>query len=368
MSYFYGKQRVLMKMHNFSAGPSILPQEVLAEAAQGIVDYQGSGLGIIEMSHRGKHFMAVMDEAMALVHELTGLGDEYGVIFLSGGASTQFFQIPMNLLDTNEKACYVETGTWAKNAIKEAGIFGRVEIIASSADKNFTYIPEISTIPQDSKYLHITSNNTIYGTQYHRYPDAGSVPVVIDMSSDIFSRKTDYSQFGLVYAGAQKNMGPAGTVLVIVRKDLLGHVSRRLPTMVDYRVHIEKGSMFNTPPVFPIYVSMLMMRWIKSVGGVAEIEKRNDAKAALLYGEIDRNTLFKGTTSVNDRSQMNVCFVTEDPDHTAEFLKICDENSIYGIKGHRSVGGFRASLYNALPLESVAYLVKLMQEFEASKM
>lgn len=355
-------------MHNFSAGPSILPQEVLEEAAQGIVNYQNSGLGIIEMSHRGKHFVAVMDEAMSLVHELTALGDEYGVVFLSGGASTQFFQIPMNLLDENARACYVETGTWAKNAIKEAGLFGQVEIIASSADKNFTYIPEIPAIPGDARYLHITSNNTIYGTQYHDYPDAGSIPVVCDMSSDIFSRHTDYSRFGLIYAGAQKNMGPAGTVLVIVRKDLLGKVSRKLPTMVDYRTHIDKGSMFNTPPVFPIYVSMLMMRWIKAVGGITEIEKRNDAKAALLYGEIDRNSLFKGTTAVKDRSKMNVCFVTENPDHTSEFMQICETNGIYGIKGHRSVGGFRASIYNALPLESVAFLVKLMQQFEVSKM
>ncbi|HQW11982.1 MAG TPA: 3-phosphoserine/phosphohydroxythreonine transaminase [Saprospiraceae bacterium] len=356
-----------MKIHNFSAGPSILPREVMEEAAQGILDFNNSGLGIIEMSHRTKPFEDVRDEAVALVRELMQINDDYGVVFLTGGASTQFFQIPMNLLDTEDTACYVETGVWAKKAIKEAKLFGQIEVLSSSKEANFNYIPTDFQVPEHAKYVHITSNNTIYGTQYNAWPHANGKTVVVDMSSDIFSREVDYNQFGLIYAGAQKNMGVAGTTLVVVRKDLLGKVKRPLPSMVDYSVQIENGSMYNTPPVFPIYLSMLVLRWIKKIGGIAEIEKRNDAKAKVLYDEIDRNPLFRGTAEVEDRSKMNICFVANDATHETEFMEICKQNGIYGLKGHRSVGGFRASTYNALPIESVQFLVKLMQQFETSK-
>lgn len=352
-----------MKIHNFSAGPSIMPQEVFEEASRAVLDFNGSGLSLLEMSHRTKPFEDVMDEAHDLVRELFGLSDDYSILFLTGGASTQFFQIPMNLLNENDKAVYIDTGVWASRAIKEARNFGNTVVAASSKEANYTYIPTDYTVDPDARYLHITSNNTIYGTQQHWWPDV-SIPIVCDMSSDIFSREVPVDKFGLIYAGAQKNMGAAGVTLVVVRKDMLGHVNRVLPTMLDYRTHIDNGSMYNTPPVFSIYLSMLVMRWIKKMGGVREMEKINDAKAGILYDEIDRNPLFKGTTRTEDRSKMNVCFVMKDPSNDDAFMTLAKANGISGIKGHRSVGGFRASIYNAMPQSSVQVLVDLMQEFE----
>jgi phosphoserine aminotransferase len=355
-----------MKIHNFSAGPGILPNEVIQAAAQSVIDFNNSGLSLLEISHRSPGFEAVMEESEKLVKELLGIGDDYGVLFLSGGASTQFFMVPMNLLNENEKALYIETGVWANKAIKEAKIFGNIEVIASSKDKNFSFIPEHTQIPSDAKYLHITSNNTIYGTEYHTWPQT-EIPVVCDMSSDIFSRPIDGNKFGLIYAGAQKNMGPAGTTLVVVRKDLLGKVTRNIPSMVDYRIHIENGSMYNTPPVFPIYVSMLTMRWVKSMGGPTKMAEMNKAKADLLYNEIDQNPLFVGTVEAKDRSLMNVCFLLKDATLDNEFLEESKKAGIDGIKGHRSVGGFRASIYNAMPIESVQVLVDVMKNFSTKK-
>lgn len=352
-----------MKIHNFSAGPSIMPQEVFEEASRAVLDFNGSGLSLLEMSHRTKPFEDVMDEAHALVRELFGLPDDYNILFLTGGASTQFFQIPMNLLSESDKAVYVDTGVWANRAIKEARNFGNTVVAASSKEANYMYIPRDYTVDPDARYLHITSNNTIYGTQQHWWPEVNT-PIVCDMSSDIFSREVPVEKFGLIYAGAQKNMGAAGVTLVVVRKDMLGHVNRVLPTMLDYRTHIDNGSMYNTPPVFSIYLSMLVMRWIKKMGGVREMEKINDAKAGILYDEIERNPLFKGTARTEDRSKMNVCFVMEDSSNDEAFMALAKANGISGIKGHRSVGGFRASIYNAMPQSSVQVLVDLMREFE----
>ncbi|HQW94246.1 MAG TPA: 3-phosphoserine/phosphohydroxythreonine transaminase [Saprospiraceae bacterium] len=352
-----------MKIHNFSAGPSIMPQEVFEEASNAIIEFSGGGMSLLEISHRSKPFQDVMDEAHALVFELMGLTDDYNVVFLTGGASTQFFQIPMNLLNEGDKAMYLETGVWASRAIKEAKIFGNPIIAGSSRDSNFSYIPKDIKIDNDARYMHITSNNTIFGTQQHWWPEV-EMPLVCDMSSDIFSREFPLEKFGLIYAGAQKNMGAAGTTLVVVRKDMLGHVTRTLPTMIDYRTHIDNGSMYNTPPVFPIYVSMLVMRWIKKLGGVKKMEEINIAKAKLLYDEIDRNPLFRGTTAITDRSLMNVCFVMGDSSQEDAFMNLAKQNGISGIKGHRSVGGFRASIYNAMPQSSIQVLVDLMREFE----
>ncbi|MCO6461399.1 MAG: 3-phosphoserine/phosphohydroxythreonine transaminase [Saprospiraceae bacterium] len=352
-----------MKMHNFSAGPSIMPAEVFEEASRAILEFNGGGMSLLEISHRSKPFQDVMDEAHALVYELMGLSDDYKVVFLTGGASTQFFQVPMNLLNDGEKALYLETGVWASRAIKEAKFFGNPIIAGSSREANFNFIPKDLNIDPEARYMHITSNNTIYGTQQHWWPDV-AMPLVCDMSSDIFSREFPLEKFGLIYAGAQKNMGAAGTTLVVVRKDMLGHVNRTLPTMIDYRTHIDNGSMYNTPPVFPIYVSMLVMRWIKKMGGVKAMEDINEAKAKILYDEIDRNPLFKGTTAVEDRSRMNVCFVMEDPSKEEAFMNLAKANGISGIKGHRSVGGFRASIYNAMPQSSIQVLVDLMRDFE----
>lgn len=352
-----------MKIHNFSAGPGILPQSVLEQAAQAALNFNGTGLSLLEMSHRTKPFEAVMDEAHALVRELFNLPDNYDVCFVTGGASTQFFQVPMNLLNDDEIAAYTNTGTWADKAIKEAKAFGKIEVVASSKEQNYTFIPKDFTLSEGTKFLHITTNNTVYGTQWQSMPDV-NVPIVADMSSDIFSREIDINKFGLIYAGAQKNMGPAGVTLVIVRKDMLGHVKRYLPTMLDYRTHIKEGSMYNTPPVFPIYVAMLTMRWVKEQGGVKAMEAHNAEKARILYAEIDRNPLFKGTVAVEDRSLMNINFLLANPEHEAAFFKLCDANGISGLKGHRSVGGLRASIYNAMPLESVAFLVELMQNFK----
>ena len=352
-----------MKKHNFSAGPSILPRVAIENAAKAILDFDGIGLSLLEISHRSADFEAVNNEAEALFRELLQVPDNYKILFLGGGASTQFFQVPYNLLE--KKAGYVNTGVWANKAIKEARLFGETDVVASSEDKNFNYIPKNYTIPTDLDYLHITTNNTIYGTEYKTDIDS-PVTLVADMSSDILSRPVDVSKYGLIYGGAQKNIGPAGVTFVIVREDILGKVSRKLPSMVDYRNHIANQSMFNTPPVFAIYVVRETLRWLKSIGGVPTIQKRNEEKAALLYEEIDRNPLFEGTAVKEDRSLMNICFVMTEKyaDLAPQFLEFAKSKGMVGIKGHRLVGGFRASTYNALPKESVQALVDCMREFE----
>ncbi len=352
-----------MSVHNFFAGPAILPQEVLKEASESAWRYQDHGLSILEMSHRSKPLTAIFEETEALIHELLNIPDDYKVLFLTGGASSQFYMVPMNLLNENETAGYVDTGTWSTKAIKEAKLFGNVKVIASSEDKNFNYIPKNYEVPTDLKYLHITSNNTIYGTQMQSFADC-PVRMVIDMSSDIFSRPFDITSFDLVYAGAQKNLGPAGVTLVIVKKDILEKVERKIPSMLNYMTHVKKDSTFNTPPVYPIYVSLLTLRWIKKMGGVKVMQERNQAKADLLYGEIDRNPMFYGTTAVEDRSKMNVCFLLHDESKAEAFEAAAKDAKCVGIKGHRSVGGYRASTYNALPIESVQVLVDVMQNFE----
>jgi phosphoserine aminotransferase len=348
--------------HNFGAGPCILPQEVFKQASQAVLNFNDTGLSILEISHRAPEFVAVMDEAIALVKELLNVPAGYSVIFLQGGASLQFCMVAMNLLPEGKTAAYLETGVWAKKAISEAKLFGEVNVVASSKDKNFSYIPKDYTIPQDSVYFHCTSNNTIYGTEMHEFPKT-NIPVVCDMSSDIFSKEFNVADFDLIYAGAQKNIGPAGATLVIVKDEILGKAGRKIPSMLDYKVHIEGESMFNTPPVFSVFVSMLNLRWLKSKGGVAEIEKENIAKAKALYHEIDRNKLFTGNTAVEDRSRMSVCFVLNNPDLEKPFLKFVEEKGCIGLKGHRSAGGFRASLYNALPIISVHVLIEAMQDF-----
>lgn len=349
--------------HNFSAGPSILPQEVFQEASNGILNFNNLELSVLEISHRSKDFVEVLDRSVELVKDLLNLPDTHKPLFLTGGASSQFFMAPMNLLHADQTAHYVDTGSWSTKAIKEAKLFGQVNVLASSKEDNFSYIPKEYDIPNEGAYLHLTSNNTIYGTQYAKFPET-DLPIVCDMSSDIFSRSIEPENYGLIYAGAQKNMGPAGTTLVIVNEELLGQVDRDIPTMLDYRTHIKKNSAFNTPPVFPIYVSMLVMEWVQKNGGVAAMKKRNDAKSELMYGEIDRNPLFKGVAAKEDRSQMNATFVLNNPELAEAFLKACREADCVGLKGHRSVGGFRASMYNALPIDSVRVLVEVMQEFE----
>jgi phosphoserine aminotransferase len=348
--------------HNFGAGPGILPHEVLKQAAAAVIDFNGTGLSLLEISHRSPEFEAVLDEAIKLVKELLEVPEGYSVLFLQGGASMQFAMVPYNLLPEGGKAAYLETGVWANKALKEAKYFGEAEVVATSKENNFTYIPKDFKIPADAAYFHITSNNTIYGTQLHKFFPS-PVPVVCDMSSDIFSRKINVADFGLIYAGAQKNMGPAGVTLVIVKDDILGKTDRKIPSMLNYQTQIEGGSMYNTPPVFAIYVSMLTLNWVKSKGGVAGIEAENIAKSKVLYEEIDRNPLFKVVSVPEDRSDMNVCFVAANPEHEKPFLKLCDEKGIVGIKGHRSVGGFRASIYNALPITSIYVLIDAMQEF-----
>ncbi len=354
-----------MKKHNFSAGPAILPQPVMEQAAQAAVDFNGIGLSILEISHRSPEFTAVLDEAVTLVRDLLGLGEEYAVLFLQGGASTQFFMAAMNLLGEQETAGYLDTGSWSAKAIKEARLFGHVEVLASSREANYTHIPKDYAIAGKLKYVHLTSNNTIFGTEFHRWPET-EVPLVADMSSDIFSRPLDAKRFDVIYAGAQKNMGPAGVTLVIVRREALGTTGRTLPAMLDYNTHIAKNSSFNTPPVFPIYVSMLTMRWVKANGGLDAMARRAEERARLIYDEIDRNPLFHGTvTQPEDRSRMNATFVMteEKKDLESAFLSACKDAGIAGLKGHRSVGGFRASIYNAMPLESVQLLVDVMRDF-----
>jgi len=351
-----------MKKHNFSAGPAILPAPVSEQAAEAVRDYNGAGLSILEMSHRSPEISAMLDEAHQTVKDLLGLNDDFEVLFLSGGASSQFFMTAMNLLDEDKSAGYVDTGNWSKKAIKEAKRFGKLNLLASSAEQNYSYIPKGFDIPADSQYVHITSNNTVAGTQYHALPDT-NVPIVADMSSDIFSRPIDNSRYGLIYAGAQKNMGPAGTTLVIIRKDMLGKVKREIPTMLDYQTHITKKSAFNTPPVYPIYVCLLTMRWLKEQGGVTAMAERNAAKAKNLYNEIDSNPMFKGVVNEEDRSLMNATFVLNNKDLEGDFLAACTAANISGVKGHRSVGGFRASIYNAMPAASIELLIEVMKDF-----
>ena len=350
-----------MKKHNFSAGPSILAPEVFQKASKALLDFEGTGLSVIEISHRSPEFVRVIERARALVLEIAGLDDSYTTLFLQGGASMQFLMVPYNLLET--KAAYIDTGTWANKAQKEAALFGNAEVIASSKADGYKYIPKNVTVPTDIDYLHISTNNTIYGTEYHSLPQT-SVPLVADMSSDIFSRPLDYKQFSLIYAGSQKNLGASGSTLVIVKKDLLGKVSRKLPSMMDYQLHIKNDSMFNTPSTFAVYVNLLVLEWIQSQGGLQALGKRNRAKADLLYGEIDRNPLVVGYANKEDRSLMNVVFNLTDESTKERFDALCKEANISGIKGHRSVGGYRASIYNALPLESVQVLVDVLKEFE----
>ncbi|MEG1622087.1 MAG: 3-phosphoserine/phosphohydroxythreonine transaminase [Alistipes sp.] len=352
-----------MKKHNFNAGPSILPQEVIEAAAKAVLDFNGSGLSLLSISHRTKDFDAVMETADTLFRELLDIPANYKIIFLGGGASTQFFEVPANFLNT--KAGYVNTGVWSKKAIKEAKRYGEVQVLATSEDKSFNYIPKGFAIPTDLDYLHITTNNTIYGTEYHE--DINSpVPLIADMSSDILSRPVDVKKYAMIYGGAQKNLAPAGVTFAIIREDLLETITRSLPTMVDYRTHVAENSMFNTPPVFPIYVLSETLKWAKKIGGVKEIYRRNTEKADMLYAEIDRNPLFKGTTAKEARSLMNICFVMSEghEDLAPEFMEFSKSKGMVGLKGHRLVGGFRASCYNALPKESVEALVACMQEFE----
>ena len=349
----------MSKIHNFSAGPAILPQEVIQNCSDAILNFAGTNLSLIEVSHRSKEFVAVMDEARSLVKKIMKLGDDYEVMYLQGGASMQFVMTAMNLLET--KAAYTKTGTWAKNAIKEAQAFGKVDVLGSSEDKKFSYIPKDFVISEDYDYFHCTSNNTISGTQMQTFPVCPT-SLVCDMSSDIFSRDLDFSQFDLIYAGAQKNMGPAGTTLVVVKKSILGKVSRHIPTILTYQTHIEKESMFNTPSVFAVYGCLQTLKWIDKQG-LSHIEKINTDKANLLYNAIDGNDSFEGTTATEDRSKMNVTFVLKDESKNAAFLDACAEAKINGIKGHRSVGGFRASMYNALGLDSVQALVDVMNKF-----
>jgi phosphoserine aminotransferase len=349
--------------HNFYAGPSILSEYTIKNTAAAVENFAGSGLSLLEVSHRGKDFIAVNDEARALVKELLDVPATHEVIFVGGGASMQFCMAPYNLL--NRKAAYLDTGTWASKAIKEARFFGEVEVVASSKDKNYSYIPKVYTVPSDADYFHITTNNTIFGTELHAIPEVG-VPLVSDMSSDIFSRPIDVSRFDAIYAGAQKNLAPAGVAVVIVRKDALGKVDRPIPSMLNYRIHVDNDSMYNTPPVLPIYAALQTLKWYKEQGGIPVLQQKNIEKAAILYDELDKNRLFKGTAAVEDRSLMNVCFVMNDEykDLESIFNEYATSAGMVGIKGHRSVGGFRASIYNAMPKSSVAALVATMQAFE----
>ncbi|MGY6647269.1 3-phosphoserine/phosphohydroxythreonine transaminase [Wenyingzhuangia sp. IMCC45574] len=352
-----------MKKHNFSAGPSILPQEVFKKASEAVLNFDNTGLSIIEISHRSKEFVAVYDKAVALVKEILNVPTTHEVLFLQGGASTQFLMSAMNLMKVEGgKAAYVNTGAWSKKAIKEAGLFGEVDVVASSEDTNHNYIPKDINVPADADFVHITSNNTIFGTQFKEFPTTDA-PLVADMSSDIFSKPIDVSKFGIIYAGAQKNLGPAGATLVIINKDILGKSGRTIPSMLDYQVHIKGESMFNTPPVFAIYVSMLNLEYLKANGGLEAAAKRNEEKAALLYNEIDNNPSFVNNVAKEDRSLMNVVFLLNDASKDADFLAACAEAGISNVKGHRSVGGFRASIYNAMPIESVEALINVMKKF-----
>lgn len=353
-------------MHNFNSGPSILPQEVLQQAAESIFNFNNTGLSILEIGHRTSWFDGVLTEAISLIKELMQLGDGYEVLFLHGGATTQFMQVPMNLLDDGETAAYCDNGIWGSKAIKEAKLFGNVAVVSSSKDKKHNYIPKDFTVPAGAKYLHYTTNNTVEGTEWHHIPDV-DVPMVVDMSSDIFSRPFDYNRFGLIYAGAQKNMGAAGVTIVVVKKELLGKVKRTIPNILDYRVHIEANSLLNTPPVFAIYISMLTLRWIKKEGGLVEMEKRAKERADLFYNTLDSLPVFTPIVAKEDRSLMNATFTIKDEALENEFVALCKQNGMVGVKGHRSVGGLRVSMYNALPLSSVQAICDLMTHFAAKK-
>lgn len=352
-----------MKKYNFNAGPSVLPDVVLEQAAKAIINFDGTGLSLLSISHRTPEFEAVVEEAKSLIKELLGVPDNYKIYFVGGGASTQFFHLPANFL--GKKAGYVNTGVWTKKAIKEAKYYGEVQIVASSEDKNFTYIPKGYAIPEDLDYLYVCTNNTIYGTEY-KFDVDSPVPVIADMSSNILSRPIDVSKYAVIYGGAQKNLAPAGVAFVIVRDDMLQKVVRELPTMVNVNTHVDNDSMFNTPPVFPIYVMRETLKWMKAEGGLEAVHNRNELKAKMLYDEIDRNSLFRGTAAKEDRSSMNICFVMSEGNEAlaSEFMAFAKERGMVGIKGHRLVGGFRASCYNACPVEAVEALVECMQEFE----
>jgi phosphoserine aminotransferase len=356
-----------MTTWNFSSGPAILPRPVVEKAAAAVLDFKGSGIGVLECSHRSKLYEPVVASAEARLRKLMGISDEYGVIFVQGGASQQFAQVPMNILASTETADYTDTGTWASKAIKEAKLFGNINVVASTQEADGTYrsIPKMLLLTPGAKYLHVTSNNTIFGTQIHEFPKT-RVPLVSDMSSDICSRVVDVSKFGVIYAGAQKNLGPSGVTVVIVRKDLLGKVDRKIPTMLDYRTHIDNGSMFNTPPAFGIFVLDLVLEWMEENGGIPAMEAKNKAKAARLYAEIDRNPLFKGTVEVEDRSLMNVCFLTANKEHEKAFMDLGKSRGFVDFNGHRSVGGFRASIYNAMPDAGVDAMIEAMKDFEKS--
>lgn len=355
-----------MKKYNFNPGPSTLPEVTIEETAKAVRDIYGTGLSILEISHRSKEFESILAESIALFKELLNIPEGYSVIFLGGGASLQFCMVPFNLM--NKKAAYINTGTWASKALKEAKAFGEVVEVASSKDANYNFIPKNFTVPEDADYFHITTNNTIFGTQWHKDLDV-KVPLIADASSDILSRKMDVSKYALIYGGAQKNLGPAGVTFVIIKNDILGKVSRHIPTMLNYKEHIDNGSMYNTPPVIAVFACLQTLKWLKSIGGIEAIEKINIQKGNLLYNEIDRNKMFKGTAVKEDRSLMNVCFVMNDEykDLEKEFLDLATAKGLVNLKGHRSVGGFRASIYNAMPVEGVQALVNAMQEFEKMK-
>ena len=351
-----------MKLYNFNSGPSILPQSVLEEASRAILNFNDTGLSILEIGHRTPWFQEVLNEAVSSVKQLMQLNDSYEVLFLHGGATTQFMQVPMNLLNESETAAYCDNGIWGNKAAKEAALFGNVRVVADTSDKNHTYIQKQFTLPADAQYLHITTNNTVEGTQWHTYPET-AIPLVADMSSDIFSRQTDFTRFSLMYAGAQKNMGAAGVNLVVVKKEVLGKVKRRIPTIMNYQKHIDAGSLMNTPPVFAVYVSMLTLRWILAQGGLAEMGKRSMAKADLLYNTLDSLPVFNATVAKEDRSQMNAVFFLSKPSLEAPFLDLCKKEGMIGVKGYRTIGGVRVSMYNAMPLASVQVFCDLMRHF-----
>jgi phosphoserine aminotransferase len=351
-----------MSVHNFNSGPSILPQPVLEQAAKAIHDFNGTGLSILEIGHRTSHFQSVLDSAIGSVKRLMQLDDQYEVLFLHGGATTQFMQVPMNLLDQGETAAYCDNGIWGNKAYKEAALFGNAVLASSSADRSHTYIPKDLNIPANAKYLHITTNNTVEGTQWHNYPNV-EIPLIGDMSSDIFSREVDFKKFSLIYAGAQKNMGAAGVNMLVIKKDILGKIQRKIPTIMSYQKHIEAGSLMNTPPVFAVYVSMLTLQWIEQEGGLAEMGKRSQERADLLYNTIDSLPLFQAKVAKEDRSQMNAVFFIEDESLQNLFLDQCKQAGFVGVKGYRTVGGIRVSMYNALPMSSVKAMTDLMQDF-----
>lgn len=355
-------QAIEMSVHNFNSGPSILPQPVLEQAAKAIHDFNGTGLSILEIGHRTSHFQSVLDSAIGSVKRLMQLDDQHEVLFLHGGATTQFMQVPMNLLDQGETAAYCDNGIWGNKAYKEAALFGNAVLASSSADRSHTYIPKDLNIPANAKYLHITTNNTVEGTQWHNYPNV-EIPLIGDMSSDIFSREVDFKKFSLIYAGAQKNMGAAGVNMLVIKKDILGKIQRKIPTIMSYQKHIEAGSLMNTPPVFAVYVSMLTLQWIEQEGGLAEMGRRSQERADLLYNTIDSLPLFQAKVAKEDRSQMNAVFFIEDESLQNLFLDQCKQAGFVGVKGYRTVGGIRVSMYNALPMSSVKAMTDLMQDF-----